>query len=314
MIEMLIGSYADTVRRIGIDGAGALQDTGRAVTTPAPSFLAVHAGSGTWYAVAETDAGTVSAFDADGQVLDTVPSGGSAPCHLLVDAGTLWVSNYGDGTVGTIPLGGNGRFAGPTQEHPGSGSGPDHERQEGPHAHSATAVGDEVWVADLGVDALRRYSAGTELDPVRLPAGSGPRHLAVLPDGAVAVATELDDGLVVVRDGAVVARVPATATPAPSGGRSYPSHIALVGELLVVAVRGADVLSTFRLDTAGPVHLADSPVGGTCPRHFAAIGEYVLVACQQSDEVTVLELDQRTGRAEQIGGLAVPAPACVLPL
>jgi 6-phosphogluconolactonase (cycloisomerase 2 family) len=313
VIEMWIGSYADTVRRVGIDGAGALRDAGRAVTTPAPSFLAVHAGSGTWYAVAETDEGTVSAFAADGQLLDTVPSGGSAPCHLLVDGGTLWVSNYGDGAVRRFPLGADGRFAGSPQQYPGTGSGPDPERQEGPHAHSATAVGDEVWVADLGADVLRRFAGGTELAPVRLPAGCGPRHLAVLPDGDVAVATELDDGLVLVRDGAVVARVPATATSATSGGRNYPSHIALVGELLVVAVRGADVLSTFRLDDAGPVHLADSPVGGAWPRHFAAVGEHVLVACERSDEVTVLRLDQRTGGAVQVGGLAVPTPACVLP-
>jgi len=314
VIEMLIGSYADTVRKVGIDGAGALQDAGRAVTTPAPSFVAVHTGSGAWYAVAEIDAGTVSAFDAEGRLLDTVPSGGSAPCHLLVDAGALWVSNYGDGTVQTIPLDGNGRFAGPARQHPGAGSGPDPERQEGPHAHSATAVGDEVWVADLGTDVLRRFAAGTEVAPVQLPPGCGPRHLAVLPDGAVAVATELDDGVVVVRDGAVVARVPATATAAPSGEHNHPSHIAVVGELLVVAVRGADVLSTFRLDAAGPVHLADTPVGGAVPRHFAAVGEFVLVACQSSDALTVLRLDQATGAAEQVGRLAVAAPACVLPL
>ena len=192
-------------------------------------------------------------------VLGTVPSAGADPCHLLVAGETLWVANYGDGTAAAIPLDADGNFAGPARAHPGTGSGPDAERQSGPHAHSATAVGDEVWVADLGSDTLRRFAGGVERDAVALPAGSGPRHLAVLPDGAVAVATELDDGLVVVRDGAVVARVPATATPPPAGARNYPSHVAVVGELLVVAVRGADVLSVFALGADGPVHLADSP-------------------------------------------------------
>lgn len=314
MTMIWIGTYAGAIHQARIDAGGALSDTGTVLSSPDPSFLAVHPPSGVLYAVAEVDEGTVSAFSGAGEPIGTVPSGGSAPCHLLVHDEHLWVANYGDGTAAAVPLDADGGFAGPAQTHPATGSGPDPERQDGPHAHSTTLVGDELWVADLGTDQLRRFAGDTELDPIPLPAGSGPRHLTVLPEGAVAVATELDDGLVVVRDGAVVTRVPATATPAPSGGRNYPSHIALVGELLVITVRGADVLSTFRLGPDGPVHLADNPIGGALPRHFAAVGEHVLVACQQSDEVTVLRLDQQTGRAGQVGGLAVPAPACVLPL
>ncbi|MDN5858529.1 MAG: lactonase family protein, partial [Pseudonocardia sp.] len=266
------------------------------------------------YAVGETEQGSVSAFDGAGEPIATVSSGGAQPCQLLVTDDRLWIANYGDGTAAAVPLDADGGFAGPALTFPGTGAGPDPDRQSGPHAHSATVVGDEVWVADLGTDTLRRFEGGAELDPVRLPPGSGPRHLAVLPDGAVAVSTELDDGLVVVADGAVVARVPATATPPPAGARNYPSHVALVGELLVVAVRGADVLSSFRIGPAGPVHLADSPVGGAWPRHFAATDGYVLVACERSHELTVLTLDPASGRAAQVGRMAIDAPACVLPL
>jgi len=308
-----IGTYAGAIHQARFEAAE-LHGTGTVLASPDPSFLAVHPRSGVLYAVAEIEEGTVSAFSGAGEPIATVPSGGSIPCHLLVRDESVWVANYGDGTATAIPLDSDGGFAGAAKSYPATGSGPDPERQSGPHAHSTTLVGDELWVADLGTDLLRRFAGDTELEPVRLPAGSGPRHLAVLPDGVVAVATELDAGLVVVRDGAVVAHVPATATPAPAGERNYPSHIALVGELLVIAVRGADVLSTFRLDADGPVHLADSPVGGRWPRHFAAIDEFVLVACQHTDEVTVLRLDQQTGRTEQVGGLAVPAPACMLPL
>lgn len=308
-----IGTYADAIRQARIDAGGVLRDTGTVLSTPAPSFLAVHRSSGVLYAVAETAEGSVSAFD--GQLpVETVTSGGADPCHLLVAGERLWVTNYGDGTATALPLAADGRFAGPGRTHPGSGTGPDPDRQSGPHAHSATAVGDEVWVADLGADVLRRFAGDTELEPVVLPGGAGPRHLAVLPGGAVAVTTELDAGLAVVRDGAVVARVPATATPPPDGGRNYPSHLAVVGELLVVAVRGADVLSVFTLDGDRPVHLADSPVGGVWPRHFAAVDGRVLVACERSDEVTVLELDPGSGRAAAVARLPVPAPACLLPV
>ncbi|MGI5130707.1 lactonase family protein [Pseudonocardia sp. CA-107938] len=312
MTQILLGTYSDAIHQARFDGT--LQEDGAAITTAAPSFLAVHPRSGVRYAVAEVALGTVSAFDRAGELIATVPSGGSDPCHLLVSGDDLWVANYGDGTATAIPLDGDGGFAGPGRAFPTTGSGPDADRQSGPHAHSTTAVGDELWVADLGTDRLRRFAGGAELDPIQLPAGCGPRHLAVLPDGAVAVATELDDGLVVVRDGAVVAHVPATAAAAPADAGNHPSHIAVVGELLVIAVRGADVLSTFRLTADGPVHLADSPVGGRCPRHFAAVGEHVLVACQHTDEVTALRLDQGSGQAAQVGALPVAKPACVLPL
>lgn len=313
---VLLGTYADAVFETRFTGTR-LDAVRQVITAPAPSFVAAHPATGVRYAVAEVEHGAVSAFAPTGELLATLPSGGSYPCHALVAGAHLWVANYGDGTAAVVPLGPDGRFAGSPRRLPGAGSGPDADRQEGPHAHSTTAVDTELWVADLGADLLRRFrdEAGErEAEPVRMPAGSGPRHLAVLADGTVAVSTELDDGLVLVRDGTVVVRVPATGTPPPPGGRNQPSHVAVVGELLVVAVRGADVLSVFRVGADGPVHLADSPVGGAWPRHFAAVGDHVLVACEHSDEVTALALDQATGRAKLIGSTPVPAPSCVLPL
>ena len=61
------------------------------------------------------------------------------------------------------------------------------DRQEGPHAHFAALSpgGTHVLVADLGTDQVRRYRVGPDgllSDPgvaALLPAGAGPRHLAV---------------------------------------------------------------------------------------------------------------------------------------
>ena len=58
------------------------------VTTPAPSFVVTHPDGRSVYAVDESAPGAVSSFAVRDGVLvptGTVPSGGSDPCHLLLD-------------------------------------------------------------------------------------------------------------------------------------------------------------------------------------------------------------------------------------
>ncbi|MFC4947921.1 lactonase family protein [Pseudonocardia sp. GCM10023141] len=309
---------------------GTLSEPVFAVATPAPTFLALHPDGHTIYAVAEVPDGTVSAFAVD----ELAPRGtrstlGAHPCHVVATRDALRVANYTSGTFTTIALGADGAVTGDPVAHAWRGTGPDAERQDGSHAHFSGAVGDEVWVADLGTDELRRYRAdgsgvvATGVGAV-LPAGSGPRHFVTL-DDAVLVATELDSGVSVLVPGTagepvrLLARHDASVTPARGGGRNYPSHIALdaTGTRLHVAVRGADVLATFAVEQApdGPVltHLADTATGGRWPRHFAVIGDLVVVADQYSSDLAVLRMDRDSGQGELVGRHPHPAPACVLP-
>lgn len=64
-------------------------------------------------------------------------------------------------------------------------------RVEFPNLHAVVAADDHVYFASLGADLIAQYSVAddgalTPLDPptVAAPAGSGPRHLLVSPDGA----------------------------------------------------------------------------------------------------------------------------------
>lgn len=315
--------------------AGTLGQARFLAATPSPTFLAVHPQGHTLYAVAEIADGLVSAFrvEADGGLtaLGTCSSGGAQPCHVVATADALHVANYGDGVFTVVPLAADGSFDGPPRTFAHSGSGPDPERQEQSHAHFSGAVAGaqdnaETWVADLGTDELRRFLPTCSAPAgagVRLPAGAGPRHFVAV-DGAVIVATELDAGVVVLApagpDAQVVERHPASGTVV-EGERNYPSHIALdaSGTRLHVAVRGADVLSTFALAAPGHGsgtrlrHLADTPVGGRWPRHFAVVADLVVVANQYSSELVVLRI-AASGAGEVVGRLAHPAPACVLPV
>jgi 6-phosphogluconolactonase len=325
-----VGTYSGAIWHVLLDeDTGALSGAGVVAESAAPSFLALHPGGHTLYAVAEVDDGRVTAFAVgpDGALAPRGParsSGGAAPCHVVATDAAVVVTNYGGGTVGCLPLHGDGALAGDAQVHHHRGAGPDPERQDGPHPHSATAVDGEFWVADLGTDELRRYRrAGAGVAPAGvaavLPAGAGPRHVAALPGGALAVATELDAGVHVVAGGRSVARVDAAASV---DVRSYPSHLAVVGgDRLYVAVRGADVLATFAVG-AGPdgprlVHRHDTPVPAW-PRHFAVVptvaGDLVVVAGQEASELVVLRFAPGEGGGTLVARLSLPQPACVLPV
>ena len=338
------------------------------VLAPAPTFLAVHPSGRVVYATHELDEGEVGIYDvgADGASLTvraTVASGGAHPCHLALsrDARTLFAANYSSGTLGVIPLDADGvptastlERGRPAQVHDHAGSGPDASRQEGPHAHFTLVVprerlgdaaADLVLVADLGTDELRRYVTRPDglLDPagvLRLPPGTGPRHVALAPaelGPLLYVAGELDSTVHVLRlTGAgaeLLQTLPAVAgdvTPSPAG--SAPSHVAVVpgpgGEhvaTLLLAVRGPDVLSSFVIGPDGLLSPAGTTPTGEWPRHFAVLPARtagrlaVTIAVERGHEVRTVELDAAgPPQAPQVvlgtPVTAIASPACILPV
>lgn len=340
---------------------------------PAPSFLVAHPSGSVVYAVGETADGTVTALGADGVDLDdgllrplgTVRSGGDDPCHLLLAPGAtaLYVTNYSSGTVGVLPLAADGTWSeevlaagGPVQvftaaDSMTSGPGPEVDRQDGPHAHAALVApgGRHLLVTDLGTDELRRYRIRgdglLEADGIaaRLPAGTGPRHLAAGPGGHVYVVGELDSTVHVLRwapdtaTAVLVQTVPACSTaPRPDGRgrRNLAAHLDVVDRRVLVSVRGADVLTSFAVSPGGSelTPLGEWPTGGTWPRHFAVVDGAVVAANQISSTVAVgtVGSDRPVGTvgtdrpvtptedgaaAEAVRHLLdLPAPACVVPV
>jgi 6-phosphogluconolactonase len=170
------------------DATGDLTVRGSFVGVVNPSYLIVHP-NGRWlYAVSETNQqqdgmpGAVWALRCTVEPWSIEPinhqiSGGDLPCHLEINATGQWllVSNYGSGTVSVLPIlpdGALGEMTDLIQHH---GSGPHHERQERPHAHSATFSPDQRFaiVADLGMDALLVYAFDSSAG--RLSAHTMPR-------------------------------------------------------------------------------------------------------------------------------------------
>jgi 6-phosphogluconolactonase (cycloisomerase 2 family) len=305
------------------------------VDTPDPSFLVADLGRGALFACNELTANTVSSLriEPDGRLrpLNSQPTGGTLPCHLLLHpAGYLMAANFGSGSVSVHPVLPDGMLGERVAlvEHRGRGADP--ERQAGPHAHEVKVVSGEVVVVDLGLDRLIGYQldAGTgelavAVDPfARSRPGAGPRHAVAHPSGRWYVANELDNTVSVFEPDFELRELHLTeairATLSEPAERNFPAGIALSADTrhLYVSNRGANTISTFGIDDAGALHgLDEAPTGGVWPRHFAIVDDLLMVANERSGSVTGLRLDPATGVPEPIGVLAENGtPTCILPL
>ncbi len=330
------------VRAFGLNTeTGALAACGEYCGITAPSFLALHP-NGRWlYAVSETGmeadqtAGHVQAIalDRSGEAvkftrLNTRPSGGDFPCHAVIDPSGKWLvaSNYGSGVVSAFAIREDGSLDpcdAPVQHH---GHGPNPERQEGPHTHSAifTPDGQFVIVADLGIDALVIYrlvdGRFEKVTNVAARPGAGPRHMAFHPNRRVLyVVNELDSTLVAYdyADGNLSERATLPTLPESSPGNlAADLHLAPGGERVYVSNRGDNSLAVFAANPQGALApLTFAPCGGNWPRNFALApdGRFLLVANQYSNEVVTLPLQPGTGEiAAPLARVPVPGVSCVV--
>jgi 6-phosphogluconolactonase len=310
-------------------GDGVLEDPWLAAGAENPSWLAVHPRHPVLYAVGENDPGAVSVYveETDGLLLAGTRELPAEPCHLAVaaDGRTLVAACYGGGAVAAIPLAPDGTFAGDPDVAVCSGSGPKTERQDGAHPHAVAFAPDgTVLATDLGADLLRAFRAdGGRLLPVgeaRVPAGYGPRHLAVHPAGYVYVICELEPRLLVLTprasyaDLAVTAESPATA--ADPGPDALGAGLALGadGTFAYTTTRGPDVLTAHRVADGGAVlaPVADVPTGGSWPRHLHVDDPWVHVANERGGGVTTFRLGADGVPVPKGTAAAVPTPVCLV--
>ncbi|WP_344632032.1 lactonase family protein [Streptomyces glaucosporus] len=346
-IRVYLGAYTgdDTAHGIGV--ASADRNTGAlrveaVVPTPDPSFLALSAAGHVLYAVNETAEGRVSAFalNRDGSVrglLGEVPSGGAHPCHLALHPGGrhLFTANYTSGTVAVVALRPDGAPDGVVQVVRYTGSGPDPERQDGPHAHMVLPdpTGRRLFSVDLGTDTVHvhRFDAGrgllTDGTEAAMPPGSGPRHLALHPSGRTAyVLGELDSTLTVCSyDASRGVLTPLSTVPIlPEDADPIPSTAAEVlvsadGRFVYASNRGHDTVTVLAADGPDGRRLrpvSHHPCGGSSPRHLAfdPAQRLLYAANQDSGTVTALRRDPAGGGLSPAAEpLPYPRAVCVLP-
>ena len=312
-----------------------------------PSFVAVSRDRRFLYAVSEVgtaDAtgkktGFVAAYSigAGGKLtlLNRVPSNGADPCHISVSRSgrTVAVANYtGGSTVSYLvkPDGSLGAIT--TDQH--VGHGPNKERQEAAHAHSANFAADDhlLLSCDLGADAVYMYQcddAKGKIAPrrpasVHVEPGSGPRHLAIHPSARYAyVINELTNSIGVFAfdpaKGTLVQRQSISTLPAGTTVANTTAEVVVHpnGRFVYGSNRGHDSIAVFSVDARDGrlTAIGNTPTGGKAPRSFAIdpTGRWLLAANQLSNDINSFAIDPQKGTLTPTGAtLAVAQPVCVL--
>ncbi|MGK6349924.1 lactonase family protein [Parapedobacter sp. DT-150] len=348
-IDLLIGTYTNTGKSEGIyvyafdpaTGGATLKST---VSSENPSFLVISADKKYVYAANENGdgKGSVSAYAYDhaaGKLsfLNKQLTQGDHPCHVATDSQGRHVvaSNYSGGNLSVFPIEPDGSLGALTQLIQHTGSGPDQNRQQGPHVHSAFFSIDEerIYVQDLGTDHIQIYDYRPEnwespLSPAAQPfasgtPGGGPRHITQSADGGVVyLVQEMTATVKVYRqhEGRLEAIQEVGMNEAGFTGQNGAADIrrSLDGNYLYASNRGdANTLAIYRVDRASGrlTRVGNQSVLGRGPRNFTISpdGKYLLVANQQSDEVVIFARDADTGLLRDTGNrISVGAPVCLV--
>jgi len=311
-----------------------------------PSFLAIHPNGKYLYAVNEVDqfesqpGGGVSAFSMDARtgklvLLNRQLSQGVDPCHLRVDATGRYVlvANYSSGSLSMLPIDSDGKLLPAVEVVQHYGTGPNPDRQEGPHVHSANLDPGNRFalIADLGLDRIMVYQLDLEkgkLVPqirahVQGRAGSGPRHLDFHPNGRfVYLVNELNSTLSVYEyhsTDSTLREIQVVPTlPVEYRGTNLPAdiHITPNGKFVYASNRGHDSLAIFAVDEENG-HLKSighQTTLGMTPRNFAIDprGSCLLAANQDSGTIVTFRIEEKTGKLSPTGKVTqVPAPVCI---
>lgn len=317
---------------------------------PSPAWLSLKRDSQTLFCVGEgltSPNGSLSSFSVarNGSLTrlaytDTIAGPVSS---VFLDPATIALAHYTGSSVSTFAVDAGANFTALQNFTYSEPVGPNQARQEAPHPHEVILdpTGQYLLVPDLGSDLVRIYHSsvdGTleELESLRAPAGSGPRHAVFWnPYGAACENCTTYFYLL----GELVNRVFGYSVTYPAAGGlafapvsnsstygrydapvdAYAAEIEISPDnrFLMVSNRNAsifslpnfdlangtrvpsDSLATFYLPDDGvPTAARLSPAGGRWPRNFALnrAGNLVAVGAQESGRVVVWRRDVVSGR------------------
>lgn len=298
-----------------------------------PSFVKISNDNKYLYAVEETDgyensSGGVVAFRIEKGNLIKIDSNatvGAHPCHigLSEDGRFLAASSYTGGSITIFQLGQNGELK----------TGPqfiDHkilDTTSVSHAHSAKFMNSELFVADLGLDAVLRYNLKNDYwvpynqPPLVMAPKAGPRHFTFSEDGKhLYVINELNSTITVLKRNADYSydELETQSTlDTDFEGDSFCAdiHLSVDGKFLYSSNRGENTIVIFKVDeTNGLLSLVGrESVKGDWPRNFALdpSGDFLLVANQRSNNITVYSRNTEDGTLSFLHELELPSPVCL---
>jgi len=289
----------------------------------------------------EEGSGSVASFRIlDNHQLEAInrqSSKGKGNCHVSSspDGKYVFAANYGSGHATVLPVDEEGQLQEATSVISGSGSGPNKDRQKGPHAHMALTdpSGNYLLVPDLGTDKVMNYrlkrksgklKANSSQPFLVLPPGSGPRHLAFHPSGkytyilsemsAILTACSFNakNGVLekinsasIVEEGFDGKRQSAAVRVHPNGKFVYATNRDDVSNLTVFCLNDEGGLEQLQI-------YKDIPYW---PRDFniSPDGKYLVLAGARVNELRLYSIESETGLLTPTGASAkLSGPICVV--
>ncbi len=306
-----------------------------------PSYLTLADDEKTLYAISENKTGVtgqLSAYaldmDPHPQLLYRLTYEGTGSCFVSVDTHSrhAFIANYKAGSLVLARLPPYAAAASVSQLVRFEGSGPDPERQEGPHIHSAMLSPDEqvLYCTDLGADRLYCFHYEPEADKplaaadppyIVLPPGSGPRHMAFSPDKRwLYVISELSGQIFVFSAYGGLSQWHHQVSILAGGyiGKIEAGDIQVhpQGHCLYTSSRGdANEIVVFNIDRQNGNLIARQRISaeGRSPRSLLIWeeGKLLIVANEQSDSVCVYLIDEYGELTYTGTQITVRKPACL---
>jgi len=335
--DLFVGTYTDGDSK-GIykfqfnPSAGTLDSMQLMAELVNPSFLAISVDKKNLYAVQETAdfdslGGGVTSFALVNNKLELLNSkgtGGAHPCHVaLSDNGQLAASNYTGGNLAIFDLASDGSLA--------DRQVLDHKTADTlivPHVHKAHFNEDELFVADLGLDAVKRYNkqpygwVAAHQASINMEKGVGPRHFTFNQNRTfLYIINELNSSITVLKrdDEGSYNEIETQSTLAEGfEGESFCAdiHLSEDGKFLYGSNRGENTIVVFAVDQDNGklTTIGRTSVNGDWPRNFTMdpSGNYLLVANQRSNNITVYNRDVEKGTLTFLNEMKMGSPVCLV--
>lgn len=339
-IPLYVGTYTDS--DAGSEGiyrydfnlkTGELTNKKLAVEAVNPSYITYSSDKKFMYSVGEVDnfegakSGFVSSYSVskDGtlQFINKVSSNGAHPCHIQLnsDNSKIAVSNYTGGSVSLHSLSKNGEISPATQiiNH-------NKEAQQS-HAHSAKFFKNNLFIADLGLNAFSQYQLNNGNKKYELFSNyevennAGPRHFEISKKGKfIYVINELNSTISVLKKKKENYFFIQNISTLDDGfdGKSFCAdiHLSKDGQFLYGSNRGENSIAVFKIDKqSGEIKKIQTiSTNGDWPRNFSLSpdGNYLLVGNQRSKNISVFRVTKKTGNLTFLHSVVSPTPSCLL--
>ncbi|NJX14872.1 lactonase family protein [Tamlana crocina] len=256
-------------------------------------------------------------------LINTQDSHGAAPCHIAMNAaGTkIVVSNYNGGTVSLYNVNDDGSLSQASQVF-------DHNTEnEKSHAHSAQFFNDELFVADLGRNAVYQYQLKNKEYKLAKPkivemlGNPGPRHFSISKNGKfIYIINEYGSSITTAKrtkDGFKEVDFDTTLSDDYKGKNSCADiHPSPDERFLYGSNRGENSIAVFRRNNRnGKIKkIQNISVEGDWPRNFTLDpnGNFLLVANRRSNNISVFKIDKNTGLLTFLHDTKSPTPVHLL--